>query len=118
MQVGAAFTVLQSAGTEGGVPLELQAAKSRLLHLEPAAGAAGLTQLLARLQQTPSHETLHLRSVNSHVATIFQVGRAGGMILGVSQEGPLDARSNATVMSASQRTALMAHCLSDLPSGP
>ncbi len=87
-QIGAAFTVLQSAGAEGGAPLELQAAKSRLLHLEPAAGAAGLTQLMARLQQTPSHETLHLRSVNSHVATIFQVGIAGGLCFTIHKEAP------------------------------
>ena len=87
-QIGAAFTVLQSAGTEEGAPLELQAAKSRLLHLEPAAGAAGLTQLLARLQQTPSHETLHLRSVNSHVATIFQVGMAGSLRFITYREAP------------------------------
>lgn len=78
MQIGAALTVLQSAGAEGGAPLELQAAKSRLLHLEPAAGSAGLAMLLARLQQAPSHETLHLRAINPHVAAIFQVGPAGG----------------------------------------
>ena len=72
MQIGAAFAVLQ-AHSEAAVPLELQAAKSRLLHLEPAAGAAGLGMLTARLQQQPSHETLHLRAVNPHVASIFQV---------------------------------------------
>ncbi len=74
MQVGAAFTVLQVPREEaGGVPLELQAAKSRLLHTEPAAGALGLAMLAARLQGMPSHHTLHLRSVNPHVAAIFQV---------------------------------------------
>ena len=73
MQVGAAFTVLQVGGAEGAAPLELQAAKSRLLHLEPAAGAAGLTMLVTRLQQAPNHDTLHLRSVNPHVGAIFQV---------------------------------------------
>ena len=72
MQIGAAFAVLQAQG-EAAAPLELQAAKSRLLHLEPAAGAAGLGMLTARLQQQPSHETLHLRAVNPHVAAIFQV---------------------------------------------
>ena len=72
MQIGAAFAVLQAQG-EAAAPLELQAAKSRLLHLEPAAGAAGLGMLTARLQQQPSHKTLHLRAVNPHVAAIFQV---------------------------------------------
>ena len=72
MQIGAAFAALQAQG-EAAAPLELQAAKSRLLHLEPAAGAAGLGMLTARLQQQPSHETLHLRAVNPHVAAIFQV---------------------------------------------
>ena len=75
MQVGAAFAVLQ-AHCEAAAPLELQAAKSRLLHLEPAAGAAGLGMLTARLQQQPSHEMLHLRAVNPHVAAIFQVSLA------------------------------------------
>lgn len=72
-QIGAAFTVLQAASGEAAGPLELQAAKPRLLHLEPAAGAAGLAMLAARLQQMPSHDTLHLRTVNPHVAAIFQV---------------------------------------------
>ena len=77
MQIGAAFAVLQAQG-ETAAPLELQAAKSRLLHLEPAAGAAGLGMLTARLQQQPSHETLHLRAVNPHVAAIFQVSLQTG----------------------------------------
>lgn len=73
-QVGAAFTVLQVSGEEAGQqPLELQAAKSRLLHTEPAAGALGLAMLAARLQGFASHQFLHLRSVNPHVAAIFQV---------------------------------------------
>lgn len=72
MQVGAAFTVLQVSKEEARGPLELQAAKSRLLHTEPAAGALGLALLAARLQGMPSHHTLHLRSVNPHVAAIFQ----------------------------------------------
>ena len=88
VQIGAAFTVLQSAGAEGAAPLELQAAKSRLLHLEPAAGAAGLTMLLARLQQAPSHETMHLRTVNPHVATIFQVRHGRRPVLAITHEEP------------------------------
>ena len=50
-----------------------QAAKARLLHTEPAAGAVGLTWLLRRLQQQPGHAALHLRHINPHVASIFQV---------------------------------------------
>ncbi len=65
--------MLQVSREEARAPLELQAAKSRLLHTEPAAGALGLALLAARLQGMPSHHTLHLRSVNPHVAAIFQV---------------------------------------------
>ena len=67
IEAGAALAVLH-AGGEGGetpgalLPLELQAAKSRLLHTEPAAGAVGLAALAARLGQAGSHGTLHLRT--------------------------------------------------------
>ena len=72
-QVGAAFAVLQ-AGGEQGTPLELQAAKSRLLHTEPAAGAVGLAAAAGRLQGMPGGQAmLHLRHVNPHVSAIFQV---------------------------------------------
>jgi hypothetical protein len=71
-QVGAAFAVLQEA--EGApLPLALQAAKSRALHTEPAAGAVGLAAMAAQLAQLPSPATLHLHHVNPHVAAIFQV---------------------------------------------
>ena len=50
-----------------------QAAKARLLHTEPAAGAVGLAMLLRRLQQQPGHVALHLRHINPHVSSIFQV---------------------------------------------
>ncbi len=65
--------MLQVPRSEAAAPLELHAAKSRLLHTEPAAGALGLAMLAARLQHMPGHATLHLRSVNPHVAAIFQV---------------------------------------------
>ena len=51
----------------------MQAAKARLLHTEPAAGAVGLSMLLKRLQQQAGHVALHLRHINPHVASIFQV---------------------------------------------
>lgn len=51
-----------------------QAAKARLLHTEPAAGAVGLAMLLRRLHQQPGHVALHLRHLNPHVASICQVG--------------------------------------------
>lgn len=51
----------------------MQAAKARLLHSEPAAGAVGLAMVLQRLQQRGFHVALHLRSLNPHVASIFQV---------------------------------------------
>ena len=74
IEVGAAFAVLQAQGER---PLELQAAKSRVLHTEPAAGAVGLANLVLRLRQTGRHETLHLRHVNPHVSSIFtsQIGK-------------------------------------------
>ena len=40
-----------SSQATGRAPLELHAAKSRLLHAEPAAGAVGLAQLVLRLGQ-------------------------------------------------------------------
>lgn len=78
IEVGAAFAVLQQGE---GRPLELQAAKSRMLHTEPAAGALGLAMLVQRLNQTGVHETLHLRNINPHVASIFR-----------SQQGKKDSR--------------------------
>ena len=71
MQVGAAFAVLQAAAG-GGPPLALQAAKTRVLHTEPAAGAVGLAAMAAQLSRMPSPAMLHLRHVNPHVAAIFQ----------------------------------------------
>lgn len=73
LQVGAAFSVLQLPMADAAAPLELQAAKSRLLHTEPSAGALGLAMLSARLQHMPGHIMPHLRTVNPHVAAIFQV---------------------------------------------
>ena len=69
IEVGAAFAVLQEGG---GRPLELQAAKSRMLHTEPAAGALGLAMLVSRLNSTGVHQTLHLRHVNPHVVSLFK----------------------------------------------
>ena len=68
IEVGAAFAVLQNGE---GRPLELQAAKSRVLHTEPAAGAVGLANLVLRLRKEGAHETLHLRIINPHVGSIF-----------------------------------------------
>jgi acyl transferase domain-containing protein len=68
IEVGAAFAVLQNGE---GRPLELQAAKSRVLHTEPAAGAVGLANLVLRLRKVGVHETLHLRNINPHVGSIF-----------------------------------------------
>ncbi len=68
IEVGAAFSVLQNGE---GRPLELQAAKSRVLHTEPAAGAVGLANLVLRLRKVGAHETLHLRNINPHVGSIF-----------------------------------------------
>ncbi|PSC74592.1 Polyketide synthase isoform A [Micractinium conductrix] len=66
IEVGAAFLVLQATGR---APLELHAAKSRLLHAEPAAGAVGLAQLVLRLGQMGRHHILHLHAINPHVAS-------------------------------------------------
>lgn len=68
IEIGAAFAVLQNGE---GKPLELQAAKSRVLHTEPAAGAVGLANLVLRLRKVGVHETLHLRNINPHVGNIF-----------------------------------------------
>jgi acyl transferase domain-containing protein len=68
IEIGAAFAVLQNGE---GRPLELQAAKSRVLHTEPAAGAVGLANLVLRLRKEGAHETLHLRNINPHVGSIF-----------------------------------------------
>lgn len=60
------------------MPLELQAAKSRLLHTESAAGATGLQALTQRLQEhsLPS-VMLQLRSLNPYVASAIQVSILG-----------------------------------------
>ena len=85
IEVGAAFAVLQSGQ---GRPLELQAAKSRLLHTEPAAGAVGLANLALRMRQAGSHDTLHLRHVNPHVGSIFnsQAGKKDSRGWAVARE--------------------------------
>ena len=75
MQVGAAFAVLMTPKAEGrGPQLQLQAAKCRLLHTEPAAGAVGMLALTRRLQgQAQPGMMLQLRSMNPYVASAFQV---------------------------------------------
>lgn len=78
IEVGAAFAVLQAPRTETQQPLELQAAKCRVLHTEPAAGAVGLAFLAARLGQNGAHIMIQLRTVNPHVSSIFQV-RSGNL---------------------------------------
>jgi acyl transferase domain-containing protein len=74
IEVGAAFAVLQrSSSPAPGAPhpLHLQAAKSRLLHTEPAAGAIGLGALVQHLAQQGEHVMLHLRTINPHVNGVF-----------------------------------------------
>ena len=43
----------------GKLPLELQAAKSRVLHTEPAAGAVGLSCLVMHLGQAGRCDAAH-----------------------------------------------------------
>ena len=74
IEVGAALAVLQPAA--GGQPLSMHSTKSRLLHTEPAAGAVGLASLVRRLGNVGSHETLHLRTLNPYVSSIFNTQRA------------------------------------------
>jgi len=75
IEIGAAFAVFQN-GEPGGQPLGMHAAKSRLLHTEPAAGAVGLTCLMRRLSKIGEHETLHLRTLNAYVTSICNTQRA------------------------------------------
>lgn len=72
-QVGAAFAVLLTPGDQAPA-LELQAAKSRVLHTEPAAGTIGILSLLRRIQSwTGPRQMLQLRNINPHVVSAFQV---------------------------------------------
>ncbi|KAK9841867.1 hypothetical protein WJX81_008145 [Elliptochloris bilobata] len=72
--VGAAAEVLAgAAGAKARRPLELQAAKCRLLHAEPAAGALGLSALAQRLQQAAGPAMLHLRALNAYLAPTLHV---------------------------------------------
>lgn len=75
LQVGAAFAVLLTPRAEGsGLPLELQAAKCRMLHAEPAAGALGILALSTRIKNHVHNRVmLQLRTLNPHVASAFQV---------------------------------------------
>lgn len=75
LQIGAAFAVLLTQRKEGiGLPLELQAAKSRVLHAESAAGAVGLLALAQRLQSSSQPGImLQLRKLNPYVSSAFQV---------------------------------------------
>jgi hypothetical protein len=75
IQVGAAFAVLLTPKGEGdGLPLELQAAKCRMLHTEPAAGAVGLSALTCRLLSQQRHSLMiQLRTMNPYVTSAFQV---------------------------------------------
>lgn len=74
IEVGAAFAVLCQGDSSSGTtpPLKLQAAKSHLLHTEPAAGAVGLTHLVQQLQHQGSHTILHLCHINPYVASNFE----------------------------------------------
>ena len=72
IEVGAAFAVFRSA-VAGTQPLELQAAKNRLAHTEPAAGAVGLAAAAARLGRADAGARfLHLRALNPYVASIAE----------------------------------------------
>lgn len=75
LKVGAAFAVLLTPRAESGsLALEMQAAKCRVLHTEPAAGTIGLMALIRRMQSTEGQGLmLQLRSMNPHVASAFQV---------------------------------------------
>eukprot|EP00887_Chlorella_sp_A99_P003342 scaffold26.g3342.t1 len=79
IEVGAALAALhaRNASTAAACPLEMQAAKSRLLHTEPAAGAVGLAALVQRLGPGAGHVTLHLRTVNPHVAGVVEGRQLG-----------------------------------------
>lgn len=73
--MGAAFAVLQKhaqASQAEAQPLELQAAKCRMLHTEPAAGAVGLTSLANRLRAGLSPLMMRLLTLNPHVDSIMQ----------------------------------------------
>ena len=61
------------AGAKARRPLELQAAKCRLLHAEPAAGAVGLAAVADRLRQAGGPAMLHLRSLNAYLGPTMQV---------------------------------------------
>ena len=75
LQVGAAFAALVTPRAEGGAcALELQAAKCRVLHTEPAAGSIGMLTLVRRIKSELNQGLmLQLRSMNPHVASAFQV---------------------------------------------
>ena len=74
LEVGAALAIFDS---EDGnkYPLQMQAAKSNLLHTEPAAGALGIFSLLKRMKGDTPAKMLHLRNLNTHVSSLFDNSR-------------------------------------------
>ncbi|KAK9803914.1 hypothetical protein WJX72_004698 [[Myrmecia] bisecta] len=74
IEVGAAGAVLQ-----GGVhPVRFTAAKSRLGHAEPAAGAVGIMQLMAMMGQARANAIMSLRQVNPHLVSLMETARQQG----------------------------------------
>jgi len=78
IEVGAAAAVFSlNVGSSNGsgsrssrqCPLELGAAKSRLGHLEPAAGAAGILTAIDKLTSYQTERILHLTTVNPYIAS-------------------------------------------------
>jgi len=69
IEVGAARAALRpSPLPPASSPLSLSAAKARLLHTEPAAGATGLASAIARAAGLGAHAFPSLRALNPHVS--------------------------------------------------
>lgn len=75
IELGAATAVLPGCG---GMPLRLTAAKSRVGHAEPAAGAVGMLQAMGQLQQNSSRAITHLTRMNNYITGIYSELQAAG----------------------------------------
>ena len=72
IEVGAAAAVFVD-GAQRSVALAASTAKAWIGHTEAAAGVMGLTHASVALSHHLTHSILHLKAVNSHMATILEM---------------------------------------------
>lgn len=78
IEVGSAHSALQACN----VHVVYESFKANIGHLEPTAGAAGIVNVLAALTASTAAPNAQLKTLNSHLSSYMQDGRAFGANVG------------------------------------